>query len=88
MDYISGHIKYQLSTNNFLTENEINVGNALVKILDDWEMLFTNVSGSNKFNKNLILYYLREITCLSTKDIRVSMKKYKIIYDLMKKERL
>ena len=32
------------------------------------------------FNKNIILLSLRDMTNLSTKEIRSSMKKYKIIY--------
>jgi len=35
----------------------------------------------NKFNKNLILLSLREMTSLSTKEIRISLKKYKNLYD-------
>ena len=40
----------------------------------------------NKFNKNLILYYMREMTSLNTKDIRNAMKRYKIIYNVLKQE--
>lgn len=82
---VSNEIKKELE-NNILSDNEINVGTALIKILDDWENLFETVPGTNKFNKNLILYYMREMTCLSTKDIRNSMKRYKIIYEVMKKD--
>jgi hypothetical protein len=71
-----------------LTENELKVGNALVKILDDWESLFDTVPGKNKFNKNLILYYMREMTTLTTKDIRNAMKRYKIIYKFLKEDEL
>ena len=35
---------------------------------------------NNKFNKNVILLSLREMTNLSTKEIRNSMKKYKKLY--------
>ncbi len=71
-----------------LTENEIKVGTALTKILDDWERLFDTVPGKNKFNKNLILYYMREMTALSTKDIRNAMKRYKSIYKILKEGEL
>ena len=37
----------------------------------------------NKFNKNLVLLNLREMTNLSTKEIRSSLKKFKIIYKVM-----
>ena len=70
---------------NKLTENEIKVGNALVSLLGNWEDLFARM-GSNKFNKSSILLFLRELTFLSTKEIRDGMKKYKSIYkDLRKK---
>jgi hypothetical protein len=84
---ISETIKEEM-TEKVLTENEIKVGTALVKILDDWENLFDTVPGKNKFNKNLILYYMREMTTLSTKDIRNAMKRYKIIYKFLKEEEL
>ena len=37
-------------------------------------------SNNNKFNKNVILFELREMTNLSTKEIRSSMKRYKKLY--------
>jgi hypothetical protein len=71
-----------------LSENEEKVGKALISILDDWENLFDddNVPGGNKFNKNLILYYMREMTTLNTKDIRNAMKRYRTIYTILKEE--
>jgi hypothetical protein len=48
-------------------------------------MLFIG-SDNNKFNKNIILLSLRDMTNLSTKEIRSSMKKYRTIYfDLIEK---
>jgi hypothetical protein len=85
MGSVSKEIKKEL-VDNILSDNEINVGTALIKILDDWENLFDTVPGNNKFNKNLILYYMREMTSLSTKDIRNSMKRYKVIYEVIKKD--
>lgn len=84
---ISKAIKKEMSE-RVLNENEVKVGNALTAILDDWETLFDddNVPGKNKFNKNLILYYMREMTTLNTKDIRNAMKRYKIIYNLLKEQ--
>lgn len=84
---ISKAIKKEMEE-RVLNENEVKVGNALTSILDDWEVLFDddNVPGGNKFNKNLILYYMREMTSLNTKDIRNAMKRYKIIYNILKEE--
>lgn len=74
--------------NKVLTENEHKVGVALVSILENWEKLFSgnNIDGGNKFNKNLILYYIRELTTLTTKDIRNAMKRYKVLYNIVKQE--
>jgi hypothetical protein len=83
IDKISEEIKKEISQ-KILTENELKVGNALVNILDNWQTLMLDVSGRNKFNKNLILYYMREMTLLNTKDIRNSMKRYKNIYKILK----
>ena len=62
-----------------LNENEIKLGHALYDLFNDYENIFIGAS-NNKFNKNIILLSLREMTNLSTKEIRSSMKKYRIIY--------
>lgn len=80
---ISESIKSELSNKN-LTDNEIKIGNSLVTILDNWEQIFQSQIGSNKYNKNIILYSMRELTSLTTKDIRTGMKRYKVIYKLLK----
>jgi hypothetical protein len=68
-----------------LNEKEIKVGNALVSLLENWEdELSTN--GSNKLNKSIVLYFLRENTKLTTKEVRESMKKYKKAYYRIKEE--
>lgn len=68
-----------------LTDNEIKVGNSLIYILENWESLFNNENDvGKKYNKNLILLYMREMTSLTTKDIRNSMKRYKEIYKILK----
>ena len=71
-----------------ITENETKVGDALITILDRWEDVFESIQGGNKYNKNLILSYIREITSLSTKDIRISMKRFKKVYRLLKNDKL
>jgi hypothetical protein len=52
--------------------------------LDNWESLLDDDTSGKKYNKNLILLYMREMTQLSTKDIRNAMKRYKVIYYLLK----
>ena len=62
-----------------LSENEYKLGLALSDIFENYESIFP-ASDNNKFNKNIILLSLREITNMSTKEIRSSMKRYKKIY--------
>jgi hypothetical protein len=47
-----------------------------------------NHKGTDKFNKNKILSHIRDYTLLNTKDIRVSMKKFKELYGASKLFRL
>jgi hypothetical protein len=62
------------------SSNEHKLGLALCDILENYKLIF-QTSDNNKFNKNLILLSLREMTNLSTKEIRTSMKKYKVLYE-------
>ena len=66
--------------NQNLNENEQKLGYALLEIFSNFDKIF-QVGDGNKFNKNLILLSLREMTSLSTKEIRIAMKRYKKIYD-------
>lgn len=68
-----------------LTDEEILVGKALISLMDSWEELFARM-GSNKFNKSSILLFLRELTNLSTTEIRHSMKRYKTLYKELRKK--
>lgn len=69
---------------NSLTENEIKVGTALTELLDNWEDIL-NVDGSNKLQKSSVLYFLREETMMTTKEVRDNMKKFRSSYYLLKK---
>jgi hypothetical protein len=81
---ISQAIKEEMET-KILNENELKVGESLVKILDEWDNIFSDEVGKNKkYNKNLILLYMRNMTSLTTKDIRNAMKRYKTIYKFLK----
>lgn len=62
-----------------LSDNEIKLGHALYDLFENYNDIFIGTD-NNKFNKNIILLSLREMTNLSTKEIRSSMKKYKSIY--------
>lgn len=75
-----------------LNENELAVGNAIIYIFENWEILFLentpkgryNALISNKYEKNKILLYIKEYTRLSTKEIRDALKIYKDLYFLKK----
>ena len=62
-----------------LSENELKLGQALIDLFENYETIFVSAS-NNKFNKNVILLSLREMTNLSTKEIRTCIKRYKSIY--------
>jgi hypothetical protein len=68
-----------------MNENEQRLGNALVELFENYDDIFIG-NDNNKFNKNIILLSLREMTNLSTKEIRTSMKRFKKLYfELMKR---
>ena len=90
IDQLALSIKEELRTEN-LTDNEFKVGHSLVKILEEWRELFNqndHSKNSTKFNKNLILLYIRNMTGLNTKEIRNSMKRFKSLYALFKNKYL
>ena len=86
VDYASVIVKLTVDLENFiekeknLSDNERKLGYALLEIFSNFDKIF-QVGDGNKFNKNLILLSLREMTSLSTKEIRVSLKRYKKLYD-------
>ncbi len=67
-----------------LSDNEKKVGFALIDILDNWETAFDSMNGGSKYNKNSVLETMRNYTNLSTKDIRLAMKRYKVLYEVLK----
>jgi predicted SprT family Zn-dependent metalloprotease len=71
-------IKYLQELKDFidsenLNENEKKLGYALIDLFDNYQTIFSGAD-NNKFNKNVILLSLREMTNLSTKEIRSSIK--------------
>lgn len=80
-----------------ITENERKVGEALIAILDNWEVIFegpvddpiaNDSMGGAKYNKNTILATIRDYTNLTTKDIRVSIKRFKALYFFFKESKI
>ena len=68
--------------NETLSENETKLGYALIDLFENYETIFSGAD-NNKFNKNIILLSLREMTNLTTKEIRNSMKKFKKLYSIV-----
>jgi predicted SprT family Zn-dependent metalloprotease len=62
-----------------LSDNEYKLGLALYDLFENYNTIFVGTD-NNKFNKNIILLSLRDMTNLSTKEIRISMKKFKKLY--------
>jgi hypothetical protein len=60
-------------------EHEQKLGSAIYDLFDNYNLIFPD-SNNNKFNKNIILFELREMTNLSTKEIRTSIKKFRKLY--------
>lgn len=84
-----GSIKEELDDENLapkkkLNENEKKVGQALIEILQNWETAFDTMNGGPKYNKNSVLETMRNYTNLSTKDIRLAMRRFKQLYEFLK----
>jgi hypothetical protein len=85
-------IESKINTDSTMKKNEIIVGDAIVNVLKNWHVLFMEDSPdgkynkriTNKFAKNKILFFLKEQTALSTKEIRVAIKPFKDIYFIEK----
>jgi hypothetical protein len=83
LDYIE-KLKVFVESQN-LNDNEKRLGESLIDLFENYDNIFVG-NDNKKFNKNLVLLSLREMTNLSTKEIRLSMKKFKKLYfDFVKK---
>lgn len=67
-----------------ITDNEKKVGYALIEILNNWQLTLSMMDGGTKYHKNSILESMRNYTNLSTKDIRLAMRRFKSLYNLIK----
>ena len=70
-----------------LTESEIKVGKSLINLLREWENVLPD-EGSKKLQKSSILYYLREETMMTTKELRDNMRRFKSLYYLLKEKEI
>ena len=71
-----------------LNDNERKVGQSLIEILQNWETAFDTMNGGSKYNKNSVLETMRNYTNLSTKDIRLAMRRFKDLYEFLKHQDL
>lgn len=93
MDSLIIKLKEKLVEDKSLRKNEIIVGEAIINVLECWDVLFLEETRHGKYNKrvtnnytkNKILLLLKEQTRLSTKDIRASMKQFKELYFINKR---
>jgi len=82
--------QFVVDLKEFINENDLNInerklGQALIDLFENYNEIFIG-NDNNKFNKNIILLSLREMTNMSTKEIRSALKKYKTLYfELMRK---
>ena len=83
-EIIKGREENLTSTKKKFTDNEELVGEALIDILENWETIFEDMGSGSKYNKIAILETMRTHTGLTTKDIRLAMKRYKGLYELIK----
>ncbi|MCK9416906.1 hypothetical protein M0Q97_09640 [Candidatus Dojkabacteria bacterium] len=85
-------IEIRINDDTSIKKNEVLVGDAIVNVLKNWEVLFMEDTPdgnyekrvTNKFAKNKILLYLKEQTGLNTKEIRIGIKPFKEIYFIEK----
>lgn len=83
-------IKTLIETDPNIKEKEIIVGEAIINILENWQVLFMEETPeglyknkiTNKYQKNKVLLMINEQTGLSTKEMRTNMKIFKDLYSL------
>lgn len=68
---------------NQLKESEAKLAKALINLFENWDYVMST-DGSNKLNRNAVLFFLREETGLDTKGVRDNMKKFRKEYLMIK----
>lgn len=85
---IINSIKEEIKIGENLSENEIKLGEALIEIFTNWNLIYEDITknGGSKFNKSLIRLYIKNISGLDSNEIRNSLKRYKIVYKILKND--
>jgi hypothetical protein len=78
IEIFKGDLKVYVDSTT-MNSGESKLGLALIELFDNYGNIFIG-NDNNKFNKNIVLLSLREMTNLNTKEIRVYLKKYKVLY--------
>jgi hypothetical protein len=78
IEYFKEDLKVYIEKDD-LNTNEYKLGTALLELFENYGNIFIGTD-NNKFNKNIVLLSLREMTNLNTKEIRLYLKKYKVLY--------
>lgn len=73
----------ELEENKKLNDNDRMVGKAIIEMLVNSENLFVDI-GTNKYFRESVLLFTKEVTNLQTKEIKKSMLKYRKIYKEIK----
>ena len=73
--------------NHELTEVDRKVGRAVTQLLNNWSEVFEDM-GSNKFNKSSVILYIQDMTNLSSREVKRSLKLYSEGYFTAKNEYL
>ena len=84
---VADRIEEEINNNRKLKPNDLKVGYAIMDLLRNWESFIEPDDTSNILNRNKVLYYIRETTLLSVKDVRNSLKKFKTLYAIFKNEK-
>lgn len=73
-----------------LTDKERIIGCTLIDIFDNWEDLFGDALSKNnkKFDKRLLSLYFAELTDYKPRDIKIGLRRFKVLYKLIKEEKL
>ena len=72
-------IQSMIDSDSGMTQNDIKVGASLIDILTHIDDYFPLIN-SNKFNKSSFFRKVEDYTLLREKEIKLSMKKFKLIY--------
>jgi hypothetical protein len=88
INVVIDRIEDKIDNDENIKNNEIIVGDAIINIFKNWHKLFMEESPdgkyqkkvTNKYEKNKILFFLKEQTGLTTKEIRIALKPFKDIY--------